>query len=69
MIINPSPILFGIEGAIEIQEYNIQIISNLFIHNVIDKNVYYKMLKIVTKNDIKRNLIWLSSCFFLSMYL
>jgi hypothetical protein len=56
MIINPSPLLFGIEGSIEIQEYNIQIISNLFIHNVIDKNVYDKMLKIVTKNDIKRNL-------------
>jgi hypothetical protein len=56
MIINPSPILFGIEGAIEIQEYNIQVISNLFLSNIIDKNVYEKMLKIITKNDLKRNL-------------
>jgi hypothetical protein len=56
MIINPSPLLFGIEGAIEIQEYNIQVISNLFLSNIIDKNVYDKMLKIITKNDIKRNL-------------
>jgi len=56
MIINPSPLLFGIEGAIEIQEYNIQVISNLFLSNIIDKNVYDKMLKIITKNDLKRNL-------------
>jgi hypothetical protein len=56
MIINPSPLLFGIEGAIEIQEYNIQVISNLFISNIIDKNVYEKMLKIITRNDLKRNL-------------
>jgi hypothetical protein len=56
MILRPSKITFGIEGAIEIQENNVSELARLYEDKVIDKIIFDKMLKVITGNDVKRSI-------------
>jgi hypothetical protein len=56
MILRPSKITFGIEGAIEIQENNVSELVRLYEDKVIDKIIFDKMLKLITGNDAKRSI-------------